>query len=183
MAPAAIAANQFAEAGDNLPAASIATVNFKKEMKGWDKDSRYTEVNPENANLIGANAFSGTGVGAVNFLAPISVKNAIVAESADESPFGGNSSAMTIDFKAGVIANGIGQYAFANTAAPSTTIKLDNAATYATEAFGAHSFDQVSYQKGNPSVTVMFTDPSVRPYRAFAQDAFYPTTTETRMLT
>ena len=180
MAEKAIADNQFAAAG-NYAAAEIKTVNFQKELKA------YENTDPENANLVGTNAFTGTKVAAVNFKKDITVKHAILVPgysatsfktaAAALSPFADNGADLTVTFDGGVVKYGIGAYAFANSQVKK--IVLNNKAEYEELAFRNFSFYSINAPEfgtiQNQKVDIFYEAPEAALARSFAQKAFYKT--------
>ncbi|MCR5159929.1 MAG: leucine-rich repeat domain-containing protein, partial [Prevotella sp.] len=155
----------------NGEAATIKTVNFNEEFKAWQEAN-----NNATNDFIGANAFSNTKVEFVNFNAPVSVEEAIIAESAAKGPFANNGANMIVKFNAGVISKGIGAYAFANS--QTVKIELDKDAVYGEIAFRNNSFYAISWtgESGN-HVEVTYTPANNSlADRAFAQSAFYKKT-------
>ena len=148
--------------------ATIKTVNFNEEFKAWQEAY-------ENASedFIGNNAFTGTKVTTVNFNAPVSVKNAIKAASAAKGPFAKNGADMKINFKAGVVREGIGAYAFANS--QTVEINLDKDAVYEELAFRKNSFKEISWTGESGQHVVVNYTPANNSLadRAFAVQAFY----------
>lgn len=148
--------------------ATIKTVNFNEEFKAWQEAY-------ENASedFIGNNAFTDTKVTTVNFNAPVSVKNAIKAASAAKGPFAKNGADMKIWFYAGVVREGIGAYAFANS--QTVEINLDKDAVYEELAFRKNSFKEISWTGESGQHVVVNYTPANNSLadRAFAVQAFY----------
>ena len=180
MAEKAIADNQFSASADDAyeyEAATIKTVNFTKELKA------YENTNPDNANLVGNNAFTGTKVEAVNFKEDVSVKYAIVAENVKNGPFAYNGAAMTVKFDGGVVREGFGKGAFAYS--NTKVIRLNDDAVYEALAFTNYSFAAIADPFGtiqNPHVDIYFEAPTAEVARAFNTKAFYKETDEIDIL-
>ncbi len=180
MAEKAIADNQFSASADDdyeYEAATIKTVNFTKELKA------YENTNPDNANLVGNNAFTGTKVEAVNFKEDVSVKYAIVAENVKNGPFAYNGAAMTVKFDGGVVREGFGKGAFAYS--NTKKIYLNNDAVYEALAFANYSFAAIADPFGTiqePHVDIYFEAPTAEVARAFNTKAFYKETDEIDIL-
>ena len=180
MAEKAIADNQFSASADadyEYEAAQIKTVNFTKELKA------YENTDPENANLVGNNAFTGTKVEAVNFKKDVSVKYAIVADDVKKGPFAYNGAAMTVKFDGGVVREGFGKGAFAYS--NTKKIYLNNDAVYEGFAFVNYSFAAIADPFGtiqDPHVDIYFEAPTATVARAFNTKAFYKETDEVDIL-
>ena len=159
------------EIRSNGEAATIKTVNFNEEFKAWQEAN-----NNATNDFIGANAFSNTKVELVNFNAPISVENAIIAESAAKGPFANNGADMKIYFNKGVVFHGIGQYAFAKS--QTVEINLDKNSVYEERAFSNYSFYAISWTGENGTHVVVNYTPANNSLadRAFGQSAFYKKT-------
>ena len=180
LAPLAINDYQFASISSlEIKPAKIKTVNFLNDLKKDDEN----KINSLYANLIGHRAFKLTKVEKVNFKGKVDVQNAIVANSAENSPFASNGAAMTIKFEKDVCEGAFGEYAFANS--NTVAIDLNDNAKFDKLAFQANSFYAIANPFGtvsDPHVVITYNDPQTDVFRSFDEEAFYTETSEIDIL-